>query len=132
MSLKIYLFLMSLGTLLCWVAWIFVITSLAPQESGIMGLVIFYSSLFLALVGSISVLGFLIRRAKYKNDELVFRHVRHTFRQSILIGAFAICLLILRANNVLTWWTLVLLLIFFFVLEGIVFTSRKFNNVEYV
>ena len=132
MSLRLYLWIMSLGTFFCWVAWFFVIIKLAPEEAGFMGLMFFYMSLFLAIVGTFSVLGFLLRLLRLKNDQLVFRHVRHTFRQSILIGVFLISLLMLKANEAITWWIVTLLLLLLFLIEAILSTRRKFNNVDYV
>ena len=114
MSLRLYLWIMSLGTFFCWVAWFFVIIKLAPEEAGF------------------SVLGFLFRLLRLKNDQLVFRHVRHTFRQSILIGVFLISLLMLKANEAITWWIVTLLLLLLFLIEAILSTRRKFNNVDYV
>lgn len=131
MSLKIYLYSMSLGTLLCWVAWFFVITNLAPEEAGFVGLLFFYISLFLALVGTASVIGFLILRARTNNDDVVFRHVRQTFRHSVLISTFAIASLMLKAQGWLSAWALIGLLVFFFVLESIL-TNRTSRNAEYV
>ncbi len=132
MSLRFYLALMSIGTLLCWVAWFFVITNIAPDEAGIMGMIFFYTSLFMALVGTVSVIGFAIRKKLIKNEDAVLRHVSHTFRQSIFIAGLAIITLYLKAHDLLAWWNLVLLVVLFIVLEGVVFTKRKFNNADYV
>ena len=132
MSLKSYVLLMSIGTLLCWLAWGFVLLYLAPAEAGLSGLLFFYSSLFLAIVGSFSVLGLLIRLRVLKEDEIVFRHVRRAFRQSVLISGFLILILILQSQHLLAWWNLIILLSLFFFLEGVMFTGRKFNNRDYV
>ena len=75
---------------------------------------------------------FAIRQRLIKNEDVVLRHVRHTFRQSILIGLFIILALVLKSSSLLTWWNGLLLAILFVVLEGVLFTKRKFNNVEYV
>lgn len=132
MSLRFYLALMSIGTLLCWVAWFFVITNTAPEEAGGMGMIFFYSSLFMALIGTVSVIGFTIRKKLVKNEDIVLRHVSHTFRQSVFIAGLAVITLYLKAHDLLSWWNLVLLVVLFAVLEGVVFTKRKFNNVDYV
>ena len=86
MTLRQYLILMSLGTLICWAAWVVIINTFAPNTAGILGLLFFYVSLFLALVGTFSVIVFLIRRVIIKNDEVIFRHVRRTLRQSIVVS----------------------------------------------
>jgi hypothetical protein len=132
MSLKGYLFLMSLGTCFCWVAWVFVILNIAPADAGTTGMLFFYSSFFLAIVGTFSVLGFAIRQKLIKNEDAVMRHARHTFRQSIFVGLLAVSTLYLLASDLFAWWNFVLLVLLFLALEGIVFTKRKFNNVDYV
>ncbi len=123
---------MSLGTCFCWVAWAFVILNIAPADAGTTGMLFFYSSLFLAIVGTFSVLGFVIRQKLIKNEDAVMRHARHTFRQSIFIGLLAVITLYLLASDLFAWWNFVLLVLLFLALEGIVFTKRKFNNVDYV
>lgn len=132
MSLRFYLALMSIGTLLCWVAWFFVVMNIGPDEAGFMGMAFFYTSLFMALVGTVSVLGFIIRQKMVKNEDVVLRHVSHTFRQSVFVALLVISTLYLKAHDLLAWWNLVLLVVLFIVLEGVVFTKRKFNNVDYV
>lgn len=125
MTLKSYLFLMSVGTLMCWIAWLFVIFNIAPADAGPGGLIFFYVSLFLSILGTFSVLGFLIRKAILKDEEVVFRHVKHTFRQSILIGILTILALVLLSQGLLYWWNAAILIAFFFFIESIFFTSKK-------
>lgn len=132
MTLRQYLILMTIGTCLCWIAWFFVILYSSPTEGNLLGLVFFYLSLFLAVVGTFSVIGFLIRRRMIKNDEIVFRHVRHTFRQSIIVALVIVIALILLSINYLTWWTGLLLALLFLFVEGILFTNRKYSNGDYV
>lgn len=131
MSLRHYLILMSIATMLCWVAWFFVLIYTAPGGEGLLTLFFFYCSLFLAIVGTFSVIGFLIRRMLIKNDEVVFRHVRRTFRQSLLLAVLAIAVLLLLAARLLTWWNGIILVIFFLFLEAVIFTNRKYRNDEY-
>lgn len=132
MTLKQYLFLMSLGSILCWSAWILVVNSVNPDSAGWWGITFFYLSLSLAITGTFSVAGFLLRRALIKNDELVFRHVRRTFRQSITLSLLTIMILIFQAAGWLKWWNLSLLIALFLVLEAVMFTKRRFSNSDYV
>ena len=127
MSLRQYLILMSIATLLCWVAWFFVLNYITP-DGGWLALFFFYCSLFLAIVGTFSVSGFLARRFLVKNDEVVFRHVRRTFRQSLLLAIIIIFALMLLSARLRAWWNGIVLIIFFFFLEAVIFTNRKFRN----
>ena len=128
MSLRQYLIFMAMGTAICWIAWYFVILNVDPTETGIVGLFFFYVSLFLALTGTFSVIGFLMRRWIVKNEDALFHHVRHTFRHAIFISSLVLVALILFQQKILNWWNGILLLIIFLALESIVFANRKFKN----
>lgn len=132
MTLRQYLILMTIGTLACWIAWFFVIGNISPAEAGILGFAFFYLSLFLAIVGTFSVAGFLTRRVIIKNDNIVFRHVHTTFRQSIIIASLIIISLLLLSQHLLAWWNALLLVALFFILEGMIFSNRKYRNLDYV
>lgn len=131
MTLKQYLIIMSVGAFFCWLAWFFIIGSVDPKEAGIVGFLFFYLSLFLALAGTCAIIGFLIRKKITKDDEVVFRHVKRTFRQGIFISFAVIVGLLLLQAKLLAWWNAILLVILFFVLEGIIFTNRKYNNKDF-
>lgn len=128
MSLRAYLIIMTIGALICWLAWFFVVGSIDPSSAGTIGFIFFYASLFLALTGSFAIIGFLIRKKIVKNDDVVFHHVKHTFRQGIIIAATLIIALMLLQANLLAWWNAILLLFLFFIMESIIFTSRKYSN----
>jgi len=119
---------MSIGALICWLAWFFVIVSIDPKTAGFLGFGFFYLSLFLALTGTFSTIGFLIRKKIVKNDEVVFHHVKHTFRQGIFISITVIAVMLLLQEGLLTWWNGIMLIILFFILESVVFTNRKYSN----
>lgn len=128
MTLRLYLILMSVGALICWLAWFFVLGSVDPAQAGFFGFLFFYASLFLALAGTFSVIGFLIKKIILKNDQIVFHHVKSTFRQGMLIAGVIILGLILLQIRLLTWWDGILLILLFAVIEGLIFTNRKYNN----
>ena len=132
MHLRHYLILMSLGTALCWAALVFIVGSINPFDASAQVIIFFYFSLFLAILGTFSVAGFLVRRLLVKNDEIVFRHVKKTFRQSIVVSSFVIVALLLLHKGFLTWWNSIILILLFVVIEGVVFTNRKFSNHDYV
>ncbi len=132
MNLRRYLTIMSFGTVLCWIAWGSVIYSFDPNTSGLVGITFFYTSLFLALLGTVSVAGFFIRWLLIKQDDIVFRHVRRTFRQAIIAASLSTLTLLLLHAGLLRWWNSLLLLILGFLLEAVFFTSRKYRNQDYV
>lgn len=132
MTLRIYLTLMTIGTLLCSLAWGFIVRNTSPNNASFFVFFAFYFSLFLAIVGAFSVAGFLIRRFFSKNDEVVFHHVRQTFRQSILLASLLIVSLMLLANNLLFWWNGILLAGMFVFIEIFLATKRKARTADYV
>ncbi|MFH1292106.1 MAG: hypothetical protein ABIH87_02820 [bacterium] len=128
MTLRQYLILMSIGTAMCWAIWILVIINIDPVETKYLGLAFFYASLFLALSGTVSVIGFLVRKKINKNDEIVFHHVRHTFRQGVLISSLILLSLAMLQYKLLNWLTGMLIVLLFLILESLAFTNRRYKN----
>lgn len=132
MTLRQYLLMMSIGTIICWLIWILVVGNIDPKETGSIGFIFFYVSLFLALIGTFSVIGFLIRKKIIKYEVVVFHHVRHTFRQGLLISLLILIAMMMLQFKLLTWWTGVLVVLLFLVLESIIFANRKHKNRDYI
>lgn len=132
MSLRQYLTTMTAATILSWGAWILTIFYFDPDNSGIVAFLFFYVSLFLAILGTFSVIGFLIKMRLIKNDEVVFRHIKKTFKQGLILSLFILVTLILLQKNLLTWWNFILLAMLYLFIEGIIFTNRKYQNHNYV
>jgi hypothetical protein len=132
MTLRQYLLVMAVATLICWLIWVLVLFIYDPYAAGMVGFALFYTSLFLSILGTYSVIGFVVRIKILKKDEIVFRHIKHTFRQGMFFASFSIITLVLAQNQVLTWWNFSLLLVFFVFLEGLLFANRKYQNHDYV
>lgn len=131
MTLRQYLLLMTIGTLLCWAGWAVTLASVNPADATLVEFGFFYVSLFLALVGTGSIVGLGLRRLLLKDDELIFRHVKNAFRQSVLIALTILILLMLLAARLLTWWNAPLLILLAVCVETLIFTQRKFRNTLY-
>lgn len=132
MTLKTYLITIAVGTVLCFVAWGTVIVNIDPDEAGVVGFFLFYTTLFLGIIGLSSTLGLAIRKLVFVQEEVVFRHIKRTFRQSIIFALLAIVTLILLQIGFLRWWNAVILVALGIVLEGMVYTNRKYRNQDYV
>lgn len=132
MTLKQYLYLMTIGTLICWIAWFFILFNTDPQDATLLIFGFFYTSLFLGIVGLFSVIGFLIKSKRAHKDDAVFRQVKKTFTQGILLGSFVIFILILRQFHLLFWWNAVFLVILYVLIEGVIISNRKYHNRDYV
>ncbi len=122
MTLKNYILAMSVLTAICWGVFIFIAGTINPFSTNWLGLFLFYISLGVALIGTSSILG-LVVRFFFAKDEAVFNSVKNSFRQSFLLSLFIISLLILKAANYFSWLNLILLIIIFTILE--IFLSSK-------
>jgi hypothetical protein len=123
---------MATGTIMCWVAWLFILFNISPEQAGWVGFIFFYASLFLGTVGIFSVTGLFLKKQSTNKDEIIFRQVKRTFKQGILFGIFIILSLILLQFNLLFWWNAILLALLYIVLEGAIVSGRKYNNRDYV
>jgi len=117
MTLRQYLAAMTLGTFLCWAAWFLVLKTTDPAAGTFLVFLFFYATLFLALVGTFAVVGFAVRVWILKQDEVIFRNVRKTFRQGVLFASFLCGGLFLQSQDFFRWWILLLLLLLLLFIE---------------
>ncbi|HPA25303.1 MAG TPA: hypothetical protein PLK76_00890 [bacterium] len=116
MSLSKYLTLMTLATLLCWASFIIVVNTINPFNTAILGFVFFYSSLFLSLIGTLSILGFLLRNLLNKN-QFISVQIMTSFRQSIWLALMIVIGLYLQSQKLVAWWNLLILILLMILLE---------------
>ncbi|MBI5731807.1 MAG: hypothetical protein HY982_00405 [Candidatus Magasanikbacteria bacterium] len=124
MSLKHYLIFMGAATLLCWLAWIMVVWGVNPGGAGTGGFFLFYISFFLALLGTLSLAGFVIRIIFRPPGQPHFRTVKKAFRQSIFFAGLLVCAFFLQSQRLLNWWN-VIALVAAFVFFELFFLSRR-------
>lgn len=127
MSLKKFLIIITVVTVICWIGWIVVLFYIDPKGTGFIGLFLFYISLFFALIGTFSILGFFIR-VWFSKKEMVFQHVGIAFRQSLLFSILLVGSLVLQGMRIFTWWNALLFVFCLAVLEYF-FLSHK-NSYE--
>ncbi len=116
MTLKTYLFFMTTSTILCWICFVCTILRINPETTNFIGIILFYLSLSLSLIGTAAIIGFIVRFIFLKH-ELAFYSVKEAFRQSFLFTALIVTSLILLSNNLFDWINLTLLVITLSVLE---------------
>ncbi len=109
MTLRQYIVTMLFATLLCWVALGFVVINVDPFQTNVLGFVFFYVSLFLALLGTISLIIFLVYRLFASRDLPLFRYVQISFRQALVVSVFLIAFLYLQGISYLNMWNGLLL-----------------------
>lgn len=123
---------MCVASIIAWAMFVLVIFSFDPAVAGLTGFFLFYISIFLSIFGSFSVVGILIKYKIMKNDEVVFRQVKRTFRQAFVFALFIVVILFLAQYEFLNWWIFSILLTLYVFVEGLFFTNRKHLNREYV
>ncbi|MFA4818532.1 MAG: hypothetical protein WC621_01685 [Patescibacteria group bacterium] len=124
MLLKHYLVWMVIGTLISGVALILVLNYINPEGAGQIGLGLFYISVFLSIGGTMTLLGFVWRWWRHR-EEVLFRQVAASFRQGILLAVVVAVTLLLQANRLLTWWNLLALVGGLSLLEYILLTVKR-------
>ncbi len=126
MSLRLYLLLMSLATIVAWFGWGVVVTNQVPDPAMAMPFLLFYASLFVALTGTFAIIGFLVR-FHTRQDDLPFRQVVLAFRQAISYAVLLVIVLVLQSKRLLTIWNTFFLLGAFILLELFFLTRRREN-----
>ncbi|MDP2685463.1 MAG: hypothetical protein Q8P20_10635 [bacterium] len=110
MNLRQYLIIMVLGTVLCWVSLFFVISNIDPFEANLAGFTFFYISIFLAMIGTFSILLFMVYQSIKRNVRPMYHQVQKSFRDSIIIAGFITALLYLQGSGLMNVWNFLILL----------------------
>lgn len=116
MSLRLYLFIMSAMTAFCALAFGYIILTVDPETTNSTGLVLFYLSLLLLIIGATAIIGFVVRFVIFRH-ELIITAVKTAFRQSFFFAGFITAALFLFSRNLLSWLNLSILIIGLSVLE---------------
>lgn len=107
---------------MAWVAFTFAVMVIDPIANGFWGEVFFFSALFLAVTGTVTILGVLGRSKS--SSELASNHLAPAFRQGLLIAVAIVAVLVLQRFRFLQWWN-ILLLGGILVLIDLIFSDSK-------
>jgi hypothetical protein len=107
---------MILTTLVCWGVFAGVVVTIDPLTTNLPGFIMFYASLFLALLGTSTIIGFVFRFWLLK-QHLAFRAVGEAFRQSFLFVILILASLYLLSHHLFTWMNIAFLIIGITLLE---------------
>ena len=128
MNLKTYNIFMILATAIAWLGFFIIINNFDPISGNWIVFTMFYAVLFLAILGSLSLIGYWWRRLLNRRKEMSRFLVSESFRQAIIFSAVAIIALWLQAGRILTWWNIVLLIVSATLLEFIIILFRQNNS----
>ena len=124
MTIKQYLMIMFICTVLCWGGFLMVLFFINPQSAGVLGFAMFYASLFFALLGTLALLSYLFRlifNRFYTKQE----KVQVSFRQAVFFSIVIVGSLFLQANNLMTWLNSILLVLLVTFLEFLILSLKK-------
>ena len=130
MTLRSYLIIMSITTAVCWAAFAFVIWTVDPLVTNWIGFMLFYVSLFLAIIGTAALAGFVVRFVALKKD-LHWRLVKEAFRQSFLLATLVVVSLYLLSHHLFTWLNLLFLVLALSILEFFLISYEKTPPAKY-
>lgn len=129
MTLRRYLMTMSMTTLICWGCFVIVLFRIDPNTSGVIGLGLFFVSLFFAVWGTLSLFGFFVRYL-LKRNTVPFRHIGISLRQALWFAILLTVTLFLVSQELLVWWMSLFLIGGLTILEGF-FLARSLESRYY-
>jgi len=124
MTLRTYLILFALATVVAWVGWISIVIQVDPSAADGIMFFAFYVSFFVALFGLFSLIGFFFR-VWFSSKERMFQHLGESSRQGALLSGFLCILLYLESRGYLYWWNILLLLAAIIIIEFFFLSSEQ-------
>ncbi len=116
MSLRTYFVGIIVSTFLAWSAFYMTITNIDPFVTDKAGMISFFVSLFLGMLGLVILILIYFRSRVYAVAEL-YEKMPVILRQSLLISFFGTAMIGMQAMRVLRWWTALMLLIILVLVE---------------
>lgn len=111
-----------MGSGCAWAAFLLILFTVPPETAGSLGEGFFFGSLFVALTGTLTMLGILGRTRV--STVLPMLHIGPAFRQGVLLAAAATGFLLLQRFRFLRWWN-VLLFVGVLVVVDVLLTKGK-------
>lgn len=116
MTFRQFITMMLIATGSLWLGWWWTVISIDPYGTNWLGMTLFYLTLFLSLVGTLTLAGVFFRRRKMA-DAVLYQLVIISSRQSLLLSLFFTALLFLQSQRMLHLWNGFLLIVVLFIAE---------------
>ena len=126
MSFSAYLWGIRLFTLLSFLAWWGIVVLVDPTQSGMMGVSLFFTSLFAFILGVMTLLLTMLYR-RVLGVVSATHQLGGAFRQAFLLSMCFVGLVFFQKEQMLTWWDALLLLAATLLIE---FSLRKIFSQE--
>jgi len=133
MSLRLYLYIMSIMTAICALIFGYIIFTVNPETTNGTGFFLFYLALLLLIAGFTAIVGFIIRFIIFRHELAINtaclpdRQVKIAFRQSFIFAGFIVAALILLSKDLLSWLNLLILIIGLSALEFFLLSYGRTN-----
>jgi len=111
MTIRQFITIMLLGTLMCWAGWGVVLWNIDPYEAGLVSFLFFYITLFLALTGTISTGMYTVYHFFGDVQVPVFRYVQKSMIYAISVSGALVALLLAQMFSLLNIWSITLLVL---------------------
>lgn len=116
MTLRKTLILILIATLICLLSLSLILMFLNPYQSPDYLIFLFYSSLFLSLIGILTLVNLIIK-IFFSSNRFVIEEIFHAFRQAFLFSAVIILALVFLRKDILNWLNITVLISVTAVLE---------------
>ncbi|MFA6160283.1 MAG: hypothetical protein WC678_04340 [Parcubacteria group bacterium] len=124
MTLKSYIWGIRIITLISLVALGAVIYYVDPENSGLIGILLFYLVAFFVLSGIFNLALIFLRR-KLLGSEMAVKNIDLSFRQGILLSIMILAVMILQSYQMLIWWDALLVVVGIFLIELYFLSSKE-------
>ncbi len=104
MTVVRFLVLSAIGTALSWGTWVVVLWQINPESSRGIAPTLFFSSLWLAILGTATIIGFLARHL-FERQTIPYRQMAVAARQAVNLSTLTVVFLGLQAGSLLSVWT---------------------------
>lgn len=121
MTLTVYLWGIRLFTLLSFSAWLGIVIAVDPIQAGMVGIVLFFLSLFAFFVGALTLV-LMSLYCRVLGTTSAAHHLGSVFRQASLFSLFFVGIILFQKENILNWWDALLLFAATLIIE---FSLRK-------
>lgn len=121
-----YILIIGFAGIISWIAWILVVKNLEPcitydyymfcKNTSKPAMILFFTSLFFALVSTFAIASYCLRLFFNKN-EVLLDHINTALRQGTLLALLTLTAMGMLAIGILTWWSGILLIAAFSLLE---------------
>lgn len=116
MSLQGYIFGLKMSTFFALCAWALVMLYVDPESSGVMGMCLFFGTLFLWLSGAMALI-LTVLQSHIQDNEYAAKQLSSNIRRGTLVAMLGVIMLALQYNHILTFWSILLVGVAFLLIE---------------